>query len=65
MSDNKITPLRKPVPCPICKKLSHRDSYPFCSKHCANVDLGRWFNGKYAVPVIEEDPSSDEFDIEN
>lgn len=53
------------MPCPICKKLSHRDSYPFCSKHCADVDLGRWFDGKYAIPVVEQDPSSDEFDIEN
>ena len=22
---------------------------PFCSKRCADVDLGCWFNGKYAV----------------
>ena len=36
--------------CPICGKLFVGDEYlPFCSKRCADVDLGRWFNGSYAV----------------
>ena len=36
--------------CPICGKLFVGDDYaPFCSKRCADVDLGRWFNGSYAV----------------
>lgn len=36
--------------CPICRKLFTGDEYaPFCSKRCADVDLGRWFNGSYAV----------------
>jgi endogenous inhibitor of DNA gyrase (YacG/DUF329 family) len=36
--------------CPICHKLFAGDAYlPFCSKRCADVDLGRWFNGSYAV----------------
>ncbi len=36
--------------CPICGKLYVGDKYtPFCSKRCADVDLGRWFNGSYAV----------------
>ncbi len=37
-------------PCPICKKPSKSDFAPFCSKRCADVDLGRWFSGRYAVP---------------
>jgi len=45
----KITPFRKPVKCPNCKNISSRNTYPFCSKHCADVDLGRWFNGSYAI----------------
>lgn len=61
---NIVTPLRKPVPCPMCKKLSKREVYPFCSKRCADLDLGRWFNGQYAVPVVEEDPSTSGFDTE-
>ena len=28
---------------------------PFCSKHCADVDLSRWLNGVYAVPERDED----------
>ena len=40
--------------CPICKKPTETDYRPFCSKRCADVDLGRWFNGSYAVP--SEDP---------
>ena len=36
--------------CPICKKIYTDMAYaPFCSKRCADVDLGRWFNGSYAV----------------
>jgi uncharacterized protein len=32
------------------------DAYrPFCSKRCADLDLGRWLNGSYAIPVHEED----------
>ena len=42
-----VTPLRKPVACPICTKISARDTYPFCCKRCADIDLGRWFNGTY------------------
>jgi hypothetical protein len=37
-------------PCPICGKPSRRASRPFCSKRCADVDLGRWLNGVYRVP---------------
>ena len=36
--------------CPICGKETTDEKYrPFCSTHCADVDLGRWFNGSYAV----------------
>ncbi|MBR1398870.1 MAG: DNA gyrase inhibitor YacG [Alphaproteobacteria bacterium] len=36
--------------CPICHKVFTDEKYvPFCSKRCADVDLGRWFNGSYAV----------------
>jgi len=27
---------------------------PFCSPRCADVDLYRWLNGKYAIPASEE-----------
>jgi endogenous inhibitor of DNA gyrase (YacG/DUF329 family) len=37
-------------PCPICKKPSTPEFRPFCSKRCADVDLQRWFTGRYAIP---------------
>lgn len=43
-------------PCPICKTLTDNEKYrPFCSKHCADVDLGRWFNGTYSIPGKKAD----------
>ena len=26
---------------------------PFCSKRCADIDLGRWFQGSYAIPAVD------------
>ncbi|MEM6387494.1 MAG: DNA gyrase inhibitor YacG [Pseudomonadota bacterium] len=40
--------------CPICLKPSEKAYRPFCSKRCADVDLGRWLNGSYALPMEEE-----------
>jgi uncharacterized protein len=47
-------------PCPICKKLSQAKYHPFCSNRCARIDLGRWLNGSYAVPVVEDDDRPDQ-----
>jgi endogenous inhibitor of DNA gyrase (YacG/DUF329 family) len=35
---------------------------PFCSKHCADIDLGRWLGGRYAVPgdPVEKAPQQEE-----
>ncbi len=47
--------------CPQCKKKNTVEKYkPFCSKRCADIDLGAWFNGNYAVPVVEEDMDFDD-----
>jgi len=40
-------------PCPICRNASTPDFHPFCSKHCADVDLNRWLTGGYAIPAVE------------
>ena len=37
--------------CPVCKQPSTRKWRPFCSKRCADIDLGRWMTGAYAVPA--------------
>jgi hypothetical protein len=36
--------------CPNCRKPSVSAFKPFCSKRCADVDLGRWLTGRYVVP---------------
>lgn len=42
--------------CPICGQHAADDRYrPFCCKRCADVDLGRWLSGRYAIPAAEED----------
>ena len=45
--------LLKTKPCPTCGKAATNDARPFCSKRCANIDLGRWFQGAYAVPAVD------------
>ena len=44
--------------CPICQKETAKRFRPFCSKRCADLDLGKWFSGGYAMP------SSDPLDAE-
>ena len=51
------TPERK---CAVCGKPQDEKYRPFCSKRCADVDLNRWFSGKYAIPAAEEDTPKDE-----
>jgi endogenous inhibitor of DNA gyrase (YacG/DUF329 family) len=36
--------------CPICDKATDPAYRPFCSRRCADLDLGRWLTGSYAVP---------------
>jgi endogenous inhibitor of DNA gyrase (YacG/DUF329 family) len=37
--------------CPICAETTETQYRPFCSKKCADIDLGRWFNGTYTTPA--------------
>lgn len=41
--------------CAICGKPQDDKFKPFCSKRCADVDLQRWFSGRYAIAAEEED----------
>jgi uncharacterized protein len=47
-------------PCPICKKPSQPKFHPFCSDRCAQIDLGKWLGGTYAVPAVETDDMTEE-----
>ena len=46
--------------CPICNKEADAKFHPFCSRRCAEVDLGRWLNESYSVPVVEDEDDSPE-----
>lgn len=45
--------------CPICRKPADPRYRPFCSKRCADIDLGRWLTGGYVIPgePAEEEPA--------
>jgi uncharacterized protein len=55
----KVTPLRPKRPCPECGRPSARETYPFCSVRCKNVDLNRWLSGAYVLPAAEEESDDD------
>jgi hypothetical protein len=47
--------------CPICQKpmkvekTADWPSFPFCSKRCKLIDLGRWLGERYHVPTVPEE----------
>jgi endogenous inhibitor of DNA gyrase (YacG/DUF329 family) len=46
------------IRCPICRRPFDTDlspALPFCSDRCRQIDLGRWFDEDYSVPVERED----------
>ena len=43
----------KSVKCPTCGDMANNAARPFCSPRCADIDLGRWFQGKYAIPAVD------------
>ena len=45
--------------CPICGKPTTAADRPFCSRRCADIDLGRWLNEDYAVPGERADDQTD------
>ena len=36
--------------CVLCGKPQDAAYKPFCSRRCANIDLGRWLKGGYSIP---------------
>ncbi len=61
MADPSATPpASPPVPgrCTVCGKPVEPRFRPFCSERCKQVDLGRWLDGRYAVPgdPLEDGP---------
>lgn len=51
-----------PPPCAVCGKPQTETFKPFCSKRCADIDLGRWLKGGYVIPgkpLADEDADKD------
>ncbi|MDZ4310614.1 MAG: DNA gyrase inhibitor YacG [Cypionkella sp.] len=46
--------------CPICNRKSDEKYQPFCSRRCADVDLGKWLTGSYTIPVEAIDDENPE-----
>lgn len=46
--------------CPICNRKSDAEYKPFCSRRCADVDLGKWLTGSYAIPAAAIDDENPE-----
>lgn len=44
---------RSAPPCPICQRPQDPGYRPFCSRRCADVDLGRWLHGSYVIATDE------------
>ena len=41
--------------CVMCGRPAQAAYRPFCSKRCADLDLGRWLTGGYVIPGDDED----------
>jgi endogenous inhibitor of DNA gyrase (YacG/DUF329 family) len=58
--------------CPICKKsipapaagADLQPCFPFCSDRCKLIDLGRWLDGKYQVPVVDREDKHGSRDVD-
>ena len=41
--------------CPICARETDAKYRPFCSRRCADIDLGRWLTESYTIPVEDSE----------
>ncbi|NVJ24270.1 MULTISPECIES: DNA gyrase inhibitor YacG [Myxococcus] len=52
------------ITCPICKKpappRAENPAFPFCSRRCRAVDLGRWLGEEYRMPDRQAEQTEDE-----
>lgn len=46
--------------CPNCEKPVADKYRPFCSKRCADLDLGRWLDESYILPGDAEIPDAED-----
>lgn len=56
-SDRSTPPLRavRIAPrCPVCGRPADLKYRPFCTKRCADIDLGRWLKEGYRIPTDDD-----------
>ncbi len=51
--------VRTAAKCPVCRKEVGAGYRPFCSKRCADIDLGRWLKEGYRIETDEAPPDED------
>lgn len=53
--------------CPICRReaapRAENADFPFCSERCRLLDLGRWLDASYRIPVESADADEDGGDL--
>jgi hypothetical protein len=55
-----VPPEKRQPKCAQCRKNPVDAAYrPFCSKRCADVDLGKWLNEGYAIPGAPAEEEED------
>ncbi len=50
------------VRCPICGRNFNSDAsdaMPFCSDRCHRIDLSRWLDEKYTLPIEQPEDDAD------
>jgi endogenous inhibitor of DNA gyrase (YacG/DUF329 family) len=53
--------------CPSCGKKFAPDTstgLPFCSERCRLIDLGRWLDENYSVPIQRDEEDEEQWDDE-
>ena len=51
--------------CPTCRTPTTEDQHrwrPFCSERCRLLDLSKWLNGDYAIPVNDAGWAPDSYE---
>jgi endogenous inhibitor of DNA gyrase (YacG/DUF329 family) len=46
------------IRCPVCEQTfdaRHSPSMPFCSERCREIDLRRWLDERYGLPIEREE----------
>lgn len=59
MSDETKEQAAREHRCPVCTQPVKEgvETFPFCSKRCRTIDLGKWLDGKYRIsrPIEQRD----------